>query len=328
MRILALQRRSRGGLARWTADAVGWLAQEGIELVVDDASWIPSQTGRATDKEVSKRLRADARGFDVVHALEYRAAWACGEAFALKFPWVYTAYNMPKTTHPELVDRLNASRRGIVPSRAVYDALDAADTVNLEVLPMPAAEEPGDREAARKEIGVPDGACLIYAQGEFTAESGLGALVPAMEAVWEASPEARLVIVGEGTEHVASSDVRATVLRTWLDHPVRWLSAADVVVVPSHRAGWSRTAVEAMEQGVSVALRNAGGLVEIGDPGVSTWLFQDDDDLGRVLAEAAVSPLRRDSMGAAGRAWVQSRLDPSRHARRLARLYREAVGLA
>lgn len=327
MRVLALLRQSRGGLARWASDVTAWLAEEGVELVVDDASWIPAQTGRATDKEVSKRVRADARGFDVVHGLGYRAAWACAEAFSLRFPWVYTAYDPPKTTHPDLVDRLNSSRRGIVPSRSVHDDLDNADVLHLEVIPPPASMEDTDREAVRNELGIPPGCVLIYSQGEFTPESGLASLFPAMEAVWKDSPEARLAVVGEGTERLHSSDVRVTVLRTWLDHPGRWLSGADLVVVPARRAGWSRTAVEAMQAGVSVVLRNWGGLTEIGDPGVSTWLFDDDADLGRVLAEAAASPLRRESIGAAGRAWVENRLDPSRHAKRLARIYREAAGL-
>ncbi|MGE0002443.1 MAG: glycosyltransferase family 4 protein [Fimbriimonadaceae bacterium] len=327
MRVLALLRQQRGGLANWAADAAEWLAEEGVELVVDDASWIPPQTGRAADREVTKRLKQDARGFDAVHALGYRTAWACAEAFALRFPWVYTAYDPPKTTHPDLVDRLNSARRGIVPSRSVHDDLDSVDVLHLEVMPHPAGLGLPDRDAARAEIGVPEDSVLVYAMGEFTPESGLAALPGAMEAVWKDSGQARLLIVGEGTEPIHSGDVRATVLRTWLDHPVRWVSAADLVVVPARRAGWSRTAVEAMQLGIPVVVRAWGGLTEIGDPGVSTWAFQDDEDLGRVLADAASSPLRRESIGAAGRAWVQNRLDPARHARKLAGIYREAVGL-
>lgn len=327
MRVLALLRRTRGGLANWARDAAEALKQEGVELVVDDASWIPDETGPRVAKETAKRVEQAAKGFDAVHALEYRAAWSCADAFGLRKPWLYTAYRMPKTTHPELVDRLCSSRRGLCPSRAVFDALDEADCVNLEVMPMAATVTPADREEGRRMLGAGPGGPCFLAMGSFAVDRGMDCLPAAMREVWAGWPEARLVLIGDGGDAPVFDDHRATVLRTWLDDPEPWIAGADAVVVPYRNAGWSRLAVEAMRLGVPVVVREEAGLAEVGVPGVSTFGFRTDAELGTELAKVAGGELRRESVGLAGRAWAEDRLDMGRHARRLAEVYRECLGL-
>jgi glycosyltransferase involved in cell wall biosynthesis len=328
VRVLALLRRHRGGLARWLADLRRPLADQGVELVVDDATWIPDATGGLRDREVSRRLREDSKGFDVVHAAEYRAAWACAEAFGIRRPWIYTAYRLPKTTHPDFIDRLLSARRGHCVSRAVYDCLDAEDVVNLETMPPAATVPEADRAAARTALGVGEEEPAVVAMGRFEPDTGLDCLGPAMEEVWREHPQARLFLLGEGPAPPEPGDPRASVLRTWVDEPAEWLAGADLVVVPYRRAGWSRLAVEAMSLGVPVLLRASGGLTEIGVSEVSAWHFAGDEKLGPFLSELLAAPLRRESAGLAGRAWVADRLSVERNAKRLAGMYREACGLA
>jgi glycosyltransferase involved in cell wall biosynthesis len=326
--VLALLRRPRGGIANWAADVRGALAGQGVELVVDDASWIPDQTAPKVSKQVTARLRDAAKGFDVVHALEYRAAWACGEAFGLRFPWLYTAYRMPKTRHPELIDRLCAARRGLAASRAVFDALNEVDCVNLEVLAPAAQAKAVDREAGRRALGASAATPCVLAMGQFTPDRGLESLSRAMPEVWAEHPSATLYLIGEGDDAPAFDDPRARVLPTWLDDPLPWIAGADVVVVPYRNAGWSRLAVEAMMLGVPVLLREEAGLAEIGVGGISTYGFRAEEELGPELARALGGELRRESVGLAGRAWAEDRLDLGRQAKRLAEVYRECAGAA
>lgn len=327
MRVLALLRRPRGGIANWIADVRGALAEQGVELVVDDATWIPDSTAPKVSKEVTARLREAAKGFDLVHALEYRAAWACSDAFGIRSPWLYTAYRMPKTRHPELIDRLCAARRGLVPSRAVFDALNEVDCVNLEVLAPALRSRPAEREAGRQALGASTGEPCVLAMGQFAPDRGFDSLAAAMPEVWAEHPSATLYLIGEGDSPPVFDDPRARILPTWLDDPSAWLAGADVVVVPYKNAGWSRLAIEAMTLGVPVLLREEAGLAEIGVAGISAYSFRTESELSPELARALGGELRRESVGLAGRAWVEDRLDLGRHASRLAGVYRECLGL-
>ncbi len=157
IRVLFLRRQRIGGIATYTEVLRHSLKAEGIDVVIDDAeSWIPNETGWKADRQVSKALHEAAKGFDVVHAFGYRSAWACSEAFYLKKPWLYTAYDMPKTTVGPLIDRLNASRVGICVSRAVKKPLEEAETLNLEVV-VPGVYVPEFRletQEARVKLGL------------------------------------------------------------------------------------------------------------------------------------------------------------------------------
>ena len=197
MRVLILRRRHFGS-AKTLLDALPRaLEEEGIEAVIDEADgWIPDQTGFNVDRETTKAVKKAAQGFDVVHAWGLRAAWACSEAFYVRSPWLYTAYDMPRTVHPDLVDRLNAAHRGVCSSPSVKAALDQADVLNLETIvpgvPVPDGGLP-ERDASRARMGVRDDALLVLALGRFDREKGFSELVEAFLDVRRDAPEARLM---------------------------------------------------------------------------------------------------------------------------------------
>lgn len=325
-------RRSNTGSTKTLTDALPYaLENEGIEVVVDDADWIPDKTGFNTDKDVSKLVKRAAQGFDLVHAWGYRAAWACSEAFYLRFPWIYTAYDMPKSVHSDLIDRLNASHRGVCSSAGVKQALDDVDTLNLEVI-MPGVvlpPQPDDatmsREAARQKIGVRDDALLIVAIGRFVADKGFDALVDAFSLVRAQHPEARLFLSGAGPEpppiHQEGIDVTGPQSSVW---PA--LCAADLVVVPSKRAGFSLVAAEAMWAGVPVLMRSTGGLPDMGEEGLNAFFFHGDDELGPRLNEVLDMELTRETVARGGQLRAQARFKFDRYAREMAHVYREVAG--
>ncbi len=289
MRVLLLRRTSQGGMAALSDALPPALAEFGVEAdVVDAEEWMPKATGRKVDPGVTKRLRALAKPYDLVHAFGYRTAWACGEAFGMRRPWLYTAYDLPKTTHPELIDRLLPARIGLCSSTAVLRALRAADATGLRVL------VPGAPPAAAG-AKTPSDHPRILAAGRFVAERGFDALLGAMPQVWECEPHATLTLVGDGP--LASELGRqAEALGERVRFVPRYeplaarLADADLAVVPSRSAGFSLFAAEAMLAGVPVLMRDAGGLGEMVDEGITGWVFFTDDEMAGRLAGLAGAP--------------------------------------
>ena len=332
MRVLAL-RRQKFGAAKSILDALPRaLEEEGIELVVDDAdTWIPDQTGFTNDRETSKAVKRAAQGFDLVHAWGYRAAWACSEAFYVRFPWIYTAYDMPKTRNSELIDRLNATHRAVCSGHAVKSALDEVDTLSLEIV-VPGVPPPQDgesemsREEARSRIGIRDDAFLIVAMGNFVPDRAFGSLIDSYQDILSKLPNARLYVSGSGPNpppiHQDGIEVRGPQSSVWPP-----LCAADLVVVPSLRAGFSLLGAEAMWAGVPVLFRRTGGLVDMADDGINGFFFDSDESLADKVVEAYESDLTRDSVARSGQLRAQARFKFERYAREMAHIYRDVAGV-
>lgn len=325
MRVLYLRRQKVGGVATYTELLRHALEAEGYDVVIDDAEeWIPNETGWSVDRKVSKALKEAVKGFDLVHAFGYRAAWACSEAFYLKRPWVYTAYDMPKTTVSQLIDRLNAARTGICVSRAVKNALEEGDALNLEVV-TPGVWVPADRpttEEARRFLGLEPERPVVLMLGPFGPDRGTQAFLDAAEQLKFEAPNLTVAMVGEGL--AKSPPASVTFVERNFDK-WRWLQAAEVVVVPSTRAGFSMTAAEAMMMGKPVVMRRAGGLAEMGVENVSIELFDNDEDLLYVLLELLNSPIHRESVGEAAQIRAEDRFLLERCAKDHARLYRDLL---
>lgn len=327
LRVLMLRRQVVGGMASLSSGLSVALEEFGVEAVLEDAEGvIPNETGWWVDRKVSKRVKDLAKGFDVVHAWGYRSAWACGEAFYLRKPWFYTAYDLPKTTQAALIDRLASARAGICSSRAVKKALEDGDAVHLEVV-TPGVYVEGtlpSREDARGRLGIAEDARLVLGLGRLVLERGFDALASAAEVFSEDVPRGQVVIAGDGPEGRGLPGPGRRVV-TGRFSKWDWICAADLVVVPSRRAGFSLVAAEAMWAGVPVLARETGGLPEMGVRDVSLELFEEDGDLPYCMTELMAGPVHLASLGSAGRARAADRFDLRECARRHAELYREAV---
>jgi hypothetical protein len=319
-RVLMVRRQS-GGVATYSDHLVRGLEMLGVDVVLDDmSSDIPDETGFWIDRKVSQSLKRAAQGFDLVHAWGYRAAWACGEAFYIRFPWVYTAYDFPRTRSGLLVDRLNHAKAGIVTSRACLEELQAVDTLNLSVV-APALSDhmvEHDREEAKSRLGLqgqtvavcvagprPDRGAQEFAEAAKMVEGVSSVLV----SQYVPEPNPRLL-------HFAESDV------PWA------LAAADLVVVPGLRQSFSMVALEAMSMGSPVAIRTAPGIEEMGVAGIHFHGFADIDELRALLHALGQDPVAFRSTVEPARMRAHDWYGMEECARRHLDLYRAALGLA
>ncbi|WP_254050556.1 glycosyltransferase family 4 protein [Dietzia sp. WMMA184] len=190
---------------------------------------------------------------------------------------------------------------------------------------------PGDRDLARREVGIPDGP-LAVCVARLSPLKGHDYLLRAWPAVLRDVPGARLAIVGAGplreelfAEHPIASD--PSVL--WIGdspNPCLYMCAADVVVAPSRAEGMALVPLEAMASGRALVAFAGGGMREsIGDAGA----VLDVGDLAG-LARGITARLRDGELaareGRLGRARAVSRFDTRRVADDMAALVTELVG--
>lgn len=101
---------------------------------------------------------------------------------------------------------------------------------------------------------------------------GMDLVVPAFAEVKKHHPEAKLIVVGDGTQ-LELMKQQAEMLRVmdsieWAGRQPqerlhKWYSKMDIVLMPSRSEGFGLTAIEAMASGCVVVASNTGGLPEV-----------------------------------------------------------------
>jgi N-acetyl-alpha-D-glucosaminyl L-malate synthase BshA len=160
----------------------------------------------------------------------------------------------------------------------------------------------------------PDAAILLH-MSNFRPVKRIEAVVDVFRRVRAELP-ARLVLVGDGPvrprieQLVAEAGLHEAVeFAGEQPDALRWLSAADLFLLPSAQESFGLSALEAMACEVPVIASHVGGLPEVVTEGVTGYLRPPDDTAG--MAEAAVAllrdPVRRRAMGGAAARDVQAR---------------------
>ena len=225
-----------------------------------------------------------------------------------------------------------AFRRVTAISHAVAESLDTYGAPHLRgatvVPPGTAVVEPRQDFAALP---------TIVAAGRLVPEKGFDVLLRAFRQVTVRIPEAKLVIVGRGTEATPLGRLAAT------------LGLADKVSFPGHlshaetlirmRGAWvtcvpsvwaepfGMTAAEAQMQGVPVVASRTGGLAEIVCDGLTGRLVEPGDVDGLAAALLGILTDRETvgSMGRAAHANARERFDLPGFAARFEAIYREVA---
>ncbi len=291
-------------------------------------------------------LRGD---YDIVHAhyLLPSAAFALLPALARHRPLVITAHGTDVYTGQRpfwkgLVTRaLRRAHRVIVVSDFLGRELEAGYGIQprggVLVSDMgvdTALFTPGDRDAARRTRGLPDGVPHVLFVGNLVETKGVADLATALVSLAARKTGFRATFVGGGPmlaelQRITGPIRDSVTFAGVLPHHalVDVFRSADLFVLPSHREGLGLVCLEALACGVPVVAVRTGGIPEIIADGVNGVLVEPGDRvaladaLERLLGDATL----RSRLAAAARATALEH-DEAVQAARVAQVYADALG--
>ena len=207
--------------------------------------------------------------------------------------------------------------RIVAPTRTILDALVAdenADDARCLAIPngvdverFQSADE-ARRSHLRAALGFADNECLIGCVASFTPVKCHATLLDAFARVHRASPNCRLVLIGNGPlRPECQTRARALGIATAVHFlgaradVEQILPALDVFVLASSTEGMSNAILEAQACGLPVVATDVGGNPELVEHEVTGLLVPPGqaDALALALADLAAAPGRRAALGAA-----------------------------
>jgi len=192
----------------------------------------------------------------------------------------------------------------------------------------------GHREAVRKELGLDDGVPLIGVVGRLETQKGHRYLLDAWPAVLREFPDARLLVIGDGSlrtdleRQAQQLGIAPSIVflgfRT--DMP-RLLDGLDGLALPSLYEGMPLTVIEASAMACPVVATAVDGTPEVIEDDVTGWLVPpaDPESLARAVVRLLVDRDRARAIGRAGRERVLLQFDLGRQVEATARVYRSVV---
>ena len=190
------------------------------------------------------------------------------------------------------------------------------------------AGQPGDRQAARAALGIPESAWVIGSVGRLAPEKDYPLLVRACAPLLGAG--ARLLIVGDGSEAAAIRKEAvgrgvedAVLLPGARDDVPRLLAGLDVFVISSRMEGLPLCSLEAMAAGLPVVATSVGGLPGLIEDGVTGYLVppNDEEALRRRLVALRDDRDTARAVGERGRAHVRRHYSREAMVERYLKLY-------
>jgi glycosyltransferase involved in cell wall biosynthesis len=185
---------------------------------------------------------------------------------------------------------------------------------------QPAADDDARRQA-RADLGVDRDAVVVGIVARLVWQKGFRELFTAAEQIRDAHPNVVFVVVGGSdldkadaisAEELAAARGRGRIVfagsRNQMEHVY---SAFDLFVLPSHREGFPRSAMEATASGLPVVatdIRGCRQVVTHRETGLLVPL-RDSARLAAAIEELVVDPALRRRMGAAGRRKAEVEFD-------------------
>jgi glycosyltransferase involved in cell wall biosynthesis len=190
---------------------------------------------------------------------------------------------------------------------------------------------PADRQAARREVGIPESARVAVVVGRLIHSKGHLGLFKAFEGVVAAYPDAILLVVGAGGSDeaeiasAASSSPVAPHIRMegFRSDPRPFYAAADVLISPSTIEGLSNVVLEAMACGLPGLLHDACGNREVIRDGIDGIVadLSTEPGIERALIEQFQDPAKLQALGQSARVSVVERFSLDRMADAYAEVY-------
>lgn len=247
------------------------------------------------------------------------------------------------------IDWLNkfGAERHLFVSQFLRDTLCAASlrlaassgAVVYDGLPLPAMPTDADRQAARAELGLPLDKRLVLFAGQIIERKGVAELLHAWQALagrW--GQQAELVLVGDDLEQQGAYRRQMEALARCLGLQVffagfqknvpRWLTAADVVLVPSHAEPLGNATLEAMAHGRPVVGSRVGGIPEMVVDGQTGLLVppRSPGELAAAIDRLLDDPGLRQRLGAAARKRCEALFSLEAHVAAVLQQYATVLG--
>ncbi|MHB1517369.1 MAG: glycosyltransferase [Acidimicrobiales bacterium] len=301
------------------SDLAGELESEGVLVHALGAS-------RSLDPGWLRAFRAVIRNgeFDIVHFhLPYSAA--LGRLVVATLPrdrrpvTLYTEHSLWNKVSPpvKLLNRATTGRDAaiIAVSPAAFDALprpllSRARVVVHGIDLAPSRSMTEDRERIRRgvrdELGCRGGDLLAVTVANLRSEKGYDVLLEAAAAARDGTPVLRFVAVGQGDLEGELTSRRDSLglgdtfrFLGYRRDALRLLTAADVVVLPSHQEGLPVVLMEAMSVGATVVATTVGGVPRVITDGINGLLVPPGrpDALAEALIRLAGDPQLRHRLG-------------------------------
>jgi 1,2-diacylglycerol 3-alpha-glucosyltransferase len=327
-------------------DHEGWIFAPAAQSSVADPPWVfrypsipaPTYPGFALALPFSPRLSRTARALnpDIVHAQHPFLLGPAARRFARRQrrPLVFTYHTryekyahyvpLPQRFVAMLAVRLScrfadSADLVVAPSTRIAAMLRARGvTAPVAVVPTGVPLDlfcPGDRRPARRALGLTDDARLCLYVGRLDREKSVDRIMDAFGLIADALPDARLLLVGQGT-HEAAARARAAAsparARIHFQGGVprealpAFYRAADLFLFTSETETQGLVLAEAHACGLPAVAVRASGVDEVvrdGETGLLTKTATGE------LADAAIGllldPERRRAMARAARAYVE-----------------------
>jgi len=184
---------------------------------------------------------------------------------------------------------------------------DKVLTVHYGLEQPPSA--PDARGQARQQLGYEDDKVLVGVFGRLVRQKGIDVLLEAFPAVCERHPDARLVVVGEGSlrgdleRQAARLGLGDVVMFTgWIENGQALMPACDLIVVPSRWEGFGLVTLEAMGHSLPIVASRTSALPEIVQHDKTGLLVPPEDPaaLASTINSLLDNPKRARSFGKAG----------------------------
>lgn len=282
------------------------------------------------------------RGVNAIHghyAVTGLAAWRLARRASLPFFLTFHGDDMNTwpDDHPERIADLRAAVSEAAVVFGVSDALArrVTEVTGVEAVALPLGVDHAwiDRTAmpraeARERLGLPHGRVIVLFVGYLRRPKGVRELASAVAGLGDPFTG---VFVGDGPERGFAADDAAGRLMyvggQGHEEVIRYMSAADVLVLPSYGEGLPTVLVEAGSIGLPVIASRVGGIPELLGDGRGTLM----PDVSSAAIASALTSFRAEPAAAAVAAaklrdHVRAHYDVETNARELLGSYRRAGG--
>ena len=197
--------------------------------------------------------------------------------------------------------------------------------------------QPGETAAWRTRHGIPLQACVTIYTGRLSPEKGLPGLLRGFAQTARSSPDAMLVLVGDGAQRaelealagqlqLGPDRIRFVGLVKVTEVPF-WLRSSDVFALTSPSEGFSCALLEAMAVGLASVVSDIPANRQLIDPQIHglTVPFGDESSIGEALLQLSGDPEVRKRMGQAARQRVVENYSTVRIVERYEALFSEVM---